>query len=418
MKRLLSCMFALLLAGSAFVWSGWAARVKKGVVVDGVCVGGMTYAEAAANVRAGLVYTPFTLHTPSGDVAVPVQYEDDVHEILRRARKGEEYAVTVRREMVDAEDFFADVCEKNVREPRDASLTFSRKGFVYTKEQTGIFCDHAASLRAALTALREGKEEAKLVTHAWQPALTEAMLRERTRKLASFSTRFDAAKTARVHNISLACERIAGSVLAPGDTLSFNAAVGERTRGNGFLDAPVIVAGEFVEGTGGGVCQASTTLMGAALQAGLLVTESHPHSLSVGYVPPSQDAMVSRYSDLKLRNPYPFPVYFLGGIGEGYVRFEVYGMPDGRVYRLESRVLETIAPPPAEVVKGEEDKILRAEKAGMRSECYLLVYDGGGALLSRRLLRRDSYACVQGKVQKKPQTQPSASQEEANSPQS
>ena len=54
----------------------------------------------------------------------------------------------------------------------------------------------------------------------------------------------------------------------------------------------------------------------------------------------------------------------------------------------------------------------------MRSECYLLVYDGGGALLSRRLLRRDSYACVQGKVQKKPQTQPSASQEEANSPQS
>lgn len=90
----------------------------------------------------------------------------------------------------------------------------------------------------------------------------------RTQKLSSFSTRFDASKTARVHNISLACERIAGSVLEPGEIFSFNETVGLRTRENGFLDAPVIVAGEFVSGTGGGVCQASTTLMGAALRAG------------------------------------------------------------------------------------------------------------------------------------------------------
>ena len=403
MKKIFSCIFALLLAGSVFAFGGWGARVKKGVVIDGVEVGGMTYAEAEKSVRAGIAHIPFTLHAPDGDLTPDIVYTDDLSSLLRHAGKGETHAVTVRREWPDAENFLADVCKKNVREPQDAALSFSRRGFAYTAERAGTYCDYAASLCAALSALAAGETEAALVTRTWQPSVTEEMLRERTRKLASFSTTFNEEKTARVHNISLACERIAGTVIGPGETFSFNETVGNRTRENGFLDAPVIVSGEFVQGTGGGVCQASTTLMGAALRAGLRIVESRPHSLSVGYVPPSQDAMVSRYSDLKISNPYDFPVYLLGGTGEGRVRFEVYGMPDGKIYKLESRVLERIAPPPAEIVEGDEDRTLRAEKAGMRSECYLLTYSGDGTLLSRRLFRRDSYACVQGRIQVAPQ---------------
>lgn len=399
MKRVISCVFALLLAGSVFCLGGWTAKVRTGVVIEGIEVGGMPYAEAGRCVRAGLVRTPFVLHTPAGDFTPDVVYTDDLDALLRRAKKGGEYAVTVRRELPDAEAFLEDVCAKNVIFPQDAQLSFSRKGFSYTAEKAGRWCDFSASLSAVLDALRTGEEACSLVTRKWLPEVTEEALRLRTQKLASFSTRFDASKTARVHNISLACERIAGSVIEPGEIFSFNETVGLRTRENGFLDAPVIVAGEFVSGTGGGVCQASTTLMGAALRAGLRVTESRPHSLSVGYVPPSQDAMVSRYSDLKFVNPYSFPVYLLGRTGEGNVTFEVYGMPDGKRYALESKVLETIEPPPAEVVEGEEEKVLRAEKAGLRSECYLLVYSEDGKLLSRKLFRRDRYACVQGKVQ-------------------
>lgn len=399
MKRVISCVFALLLAGSIFFLGGWAAKVRRDVVIDGVEVGGLTYAEAGRCVREGLSRTPFVLHSPAGNFTPDLVYTDDLDELLRRAKKGGEYHVTVRRELPDAEAFVEDVCEKNVIFPQDAQLAFSKNGFSYTAEKEGRWCDFSASLSAVLEALRTGKEECSLVTRKWLPDVTEDNLRMRTQKLASFSTRFDASKTARVHNISLACERIAGSVIEPGEIFSFNERVGLRTRENGFLDAPVIVAGEFVSGTGGGVCQASTTLMGAALRAGLRITESRPHSLSVGYVPPSQDAMVSRYSDLKFVNPYPFPVYLLGRTGNGNVSFEVYGMPDGKRYALESVVLETIKPPPAEVVEGEEEKILRAEKSGMRSECYLLVYSEDGTLLSKKLFRRDRYACVQGKAQ-------------------
>lgn len=399
MKRTLHVILALLLAGSAFFLGGWAARIRRGVTVEGISVGGMTYAEARTSVRAQLDRIPLIVHTPTGDVTPRVVYEDDLDSILRHAKRGGSYAVTVRRELPDAEEFLADVCAENVLAPQDATLTFSRRGFEYSRERAGRYCDFAASLSALLTALREGARETSLVTRVWAPSVTEAQLRARTRRLSSFSTSFDAGRTARVHNISLACERITGTVLAPGEEFSFNRAVGERTRANGFLDAPVIVAGEFVEGTGGGVCQASTTLMGAALRAGLRVTESRPHSLLVGYVPPSQDAMVSRYSDLRFVNPYAVPVYLLGRTGEGRVTFEVYGLPDGKIYSPESCVLERIAPPPAEIVEGDEEKVLRAEKAGLRSECYLVVKAADGRELGRTLFRRDRYACVQGKRQ-------------------
>ena len=46
--------------------------------------------------------------------------------------------------------------------------------------------------------------------------------------------------------------------------------------------------------------------------------------------------------------------------------------------------------------EGEEDKTGRAEKRGLRSESYLVTYAADGSVISRKLLRRDSYAAVQG----------------------
>ena len=105
--------------------------------------------------------------------------------------------------------------------------------------------------------------------------------------------------------------------------------------------------------------------------------------------------MVSEYSDLKFKNPYDLPVYLLGLAGGGRVKFTFYGLPDGKTYDIESKVLLIADPPEEKIVEGEEDKLLRAPKQGVASESYLLVYENG-VLLSRTLLRRDTYAVVQG----------------------
>lgn len=218
--------------------------------------------------------------------------------------------------------------------------------------------------------------------------------------LASYTTRFSEANEARAHNIRLACEKMDGYRLAAGEEFSFNAVVGARTRERGFLDAAVILDGEFVPGTGGGVCQVSTTLYNAALLAGMEIMEVRAHSLRVGYVPPSFDAMVSSASDLRFVNPKPTPAVIRARAKEGSVTVELYGRKDGYTYRAESVVLREILPPAPIVREGDCDKVLKEERNGLKSEGYLLVYRRGKRVGGRRI-RRDTYGYVQGEIQKK-----------------
>lgn len=398
MKKFLSVCVALSLLGSAFFLGGWTnGRVKKGVKVDGVDVGGLCYpaAEALIRERISSAYAPFIVHTEEGDEYFETEFEDDLSDLLRRAKKNDELHANVRRVWISLEEDLRDLCARRSYAATDAALTFSSRGFSYQKEKNGRACDYFRLLSDVWKALDEGRSEAALSTFPTEAEVTEKILRARTRALASYTTYFDGGNSPRAHNIALACSRLSGTVLLPGEELSFNEAVGKRTRENGFEEANIISGGEFVPGVGGGVCQVSTTLMNAALLAGLKVTESRPHSLTVGYVSPSRDAMVSENSDLKFVNPYGTPVYLLGLAGGGSVKFTFYGLPDGKTYDVESKVLLIADPPEEKIVEGEEDKLLRAPKQGVASESYLLVYRDG-ALLSRTLLRRDTYAVVQG----------------------
>ncbi len=392
---------ALLLAGSFFFAFG---RVNKDVTIGGVNVGGMTYAEAENAIRMQFFsdLPPVIVHTPTGDVCFKEEFtvKDDASRLVRRAKRGQTLALSYRREWADAEKVLYELCARNAREAKNAELSFSKEGFRYMCEVLGVACDYEGLLSDFAGALQSGGE-VTLKTREFSPAVTEEMLKERTQELSSFRTYFDASNSPRKHNIALAAARIAGSVLGPNEVFSFNTVVGKRTEANGFRTAAVILDGEFVPGVGGGVCQASTTLYGAALRAGMQTVESRAHSLSVGYVPPSEDAMVSETSDLKFRNPYPYPVYILAEMGQGSVAFRFFGKPDGKRYEVESRVLERIPPEPPEEEEGEEDCILRAAKEGIKSESYLAVYAKDGALLSRTRIRKDSYASVRGKVQVK-----------------
>ena len=230
--------------------------------------------------------------------------------------------------------------------------------------------------------------------------------------LSRFTTRFDGSNAPRSHNIRLAGKLIDGCRLAAGEEFSFNRRVGKRTAARGFKDAAVIFEGEFTTGTGGGVCQVSTTLYNAALLAGMRIGEVHPHSLQVGYVPPSLDAMVSAASDLRFFNPSRAPAVIRMHADGNSITAEIYGRATGYEYRTESAVLRVLPPPPAEEVEGEEDCVLRRGKNGLKSESYLVRYRRGKRVGSVRL-RRDTYAWVREKLQKKREECPLLPQEES-----
>ena len=185
----------------------------------------------------------------------------------------------------------------------------------------------------------------------------------------------------RAHNIALAAEKLNGTVLEAGEILSFNKRVGPRTAKNGFQVAPIIKAGEYVPGLGGGVCQASTTVYNAALLAGMQIVEYHPHSLSVGYVEPSFDAMVSgKNADLRFINGTAFPVYMICDVKNGKITVSLYGKKSAYTYRRESVVTGMLPPPEPEYAEGENAK-LRDPKQGLTSCGYLVKYKNGVAQL-------------------------------------
>jgi vancomycin resistance protein YoaR len=143
-----------------------------------------------------------------------------------------------------------------------------------------------------------------------------------------FETRFGylGGEANRAQNIQTAASRLDGQVLLPGQIMSFNAVVGHRTLENGFHKGWEIFKGEMVEGIGGGTCQVASTLHAASYLAGLEVLERSPHSRPSGYITMGLDSTVVDGSvDLKLRNPFHFPIVLHSAVDRGSLVFELLG---------------------------------------------------------------------------------------------
>jgi len=223
-------------------------------------------------------------------------------------------------------------------------------------------------------------------------------------KISSFTTWYSQKDVGRCENIELAASFLDGIILQPFGEFSFNQTVGERNAKKGYKNAKIIVNGEYVQGVGGGVCQVSTTLYNAALLSGMSVTEFHPHSLAVGYVDPSRDAMVSTSSDLKFFNPYDVPVKLKITAKNGGVFASFYSKGEEKntwtSYKICTCVLARIPPPERMVRWGEEDKTLQEAKEGIESEAYLERYENG-RLADRKRIRKDIYSPIREIIVKK-----------------
>ncbi|WP_347550615.1 VanW family protein [Pseudalkalibacillus hwajinpoensis] len=147
----------------------------------------------------------------------------------------------------------------------------------------------------------------------------------RTKEIGSFVTYFKIANNERTTNITLATEAINNKVVFPGETFSFNKAVGKRTKEKGYLPAPIIVKGELSEGIGGGICQVSSTLFNAVDKAGVHILERYSHSRKVPYVKPGRDATVSWYGpDFTFRNEYNQPLLIRAKVSDGAVAIKIF----------------------------------------------------------------------------------------------
>lgn len=144
----------------------------------------------------------------------------------------------------------------------------------------------------------------------------------------------------RTKNLELACAKLDGIILQPGDTLSYNETLGKRTREAGYLPAPAYSGTELVDEVGGGICQVSSTLYLSSLFAELTIVDRRNHGFPVNYIPLGLDATVNwGTTDLKIRNDYELPVEISAKVEDGYVKIKILGV-EQRDYtvKMEYRV--------------------------------------------------------------------------------
>lgn len=160
----------------------------------------------------------------------------------------------------------------------------------------------------------------------------------------------------RIYNVELAASRINGVLVPPGEVFSFAKAVGDVSSFTGYQQAYVIENGKTVLGDGGGVCQVSTTLFRAALNAGLPIIERHAHAYRVGYYeedgPPGIDATVYVPSiDLKFKNDTDHSILIQTAVDPQALRltFYLYGTRDGREVTMTTPVVTNQTPPPPDL---------------------------------------------------------------------
>lgn len=403
---------ALALSAGALLLCGFSYRLPKDVFVNGVDVGKMSIAAAktALRQRQADFLKDKRLRICTNECVYEytfpeIDFKDDFGSTLKNIRKSGSYDSPVRYYLNGAREVADYICAASSRpvEEPSARFTAGEEPFVYSEGNDGTECDREKLLNDISASLNGNFGEVELEVKALKRTQNLERVKYCTQKLSAYTTYFSADSAERTHNIRLASEFVNGAVIMPGETFSFNHIVGARTEERGFKQAKIIEGGKFVQGTGGGVCQVSTTLYNAALLSGLEITEFHPHSLQVGYVAPSRDAMVSGdYFDLKFKNTRKTPVYVRVNCNLGSVCCTVYGEPDGFSYSVLSEVESVVPRPEAVVVEGDEDAVLSYGRDGTVSKSYLIKRANGGE--EKILLRKDSYPAVADVLQIKRQS--------------
>jgi vancomycin resistance protein YoaR len=212
------------------------------------------------------------------------------------------------------------------RAPLDARLDLEAR--TVHDDAPGHAIDVFASLDRVEAAARAGAADVELVDVSLPARTTRATLGidDISQVLGTFKTTFAVSDKDRNFNLKLAASKLNGHVLRPGIEFSFNGVVGDRTEKEGYKIAHVISKGEMVDGLAGGTCQISTTLFGASFFAGLELVRTTPHSRPSTYVPIGLDAtVVWPNTDLKMKNPYDFPVVIHYRVARGEAVVEILG---------------------------------------------------------------------------------------------
>ncbi len=291
------------------------------------------------------------------------------------------------------EDYLVETAESINREPVEAKFEFNestQKVAVFSAPKDGYRVNTEASLERLVKGLEElesGTTSASLVLAGvvFKPTITLDKVNDLGIKelIGRGESTYRGSIATRVHNVALTAAKINGSLIKPGEVFSFNKAVGDISAATGFQQAYVIRNGRTELGDGGGVCQDSTTLFRAVLNAGLPIHERRAHSYRVGYyeqdAKPGLDATVySPTTDFSFKNDTSAHILIQAKADSAnrHLVIELYGTNDGRRAEiLNHRVWDNTPPPPDVYVEDPTMKVGEVKQVDWKAAGAKAAFD-------------------------------------------
>jgi len=196
--------------------------------------------------------------------------------------------------------------------------------------------------------------------------------------LAQRTTNFHHASESQALNMKVLASRLNGVVVRPGETFSYYKVVGPYTEANGFHWGRAFQGNRIVPSMGGGVCQGASTLYSAVLRTDLQVLERHPHSLTVPYLPPGEDATVaSTYLNFRFKNTYDKPVYIAAtaDIKKRLLTVALWGARPAVPVQVHHKVLEVYPVPTVQqktnAIPRGQTRVLAPGQAGVKAHTWV-----------------------------------------------
>jgi vancomycin resistance protein YoaR len=432
-----------------------------GITVDGIALGGMTWEDGNEAVRNQIVeelgswyvrlkstngmYRDITAETlnisrdPAGalEAAWAVGHEtsaDDrktVFELQQEIQAALTNSYSFSSVSYDADtsqidDILAVLENAAYIKPQDAYLVSfnpesSSEPFLFQSEVVGRRLDIdklEAEILTRVGAFESG--EILMQTEAVMPDVTVADLEKYYALRARAVTPIDAKSSeARNDNIRVAFAKISGKIINDGAKFSFNGYVGRRTLENGFFRAYEYNYGELTMGVGGGVCQASTTIYLAAMQAGMDLIDHTPHAMKVSYTELGLDATVTdtrgAEKDMSFRNNSGGQIFISAHVIKDpanskrlMCEVRIYGMSLGdTTYALSTETVEVLQPPvepvyiedvdSTYVTFTDETKDISEATVGYVVDTYRDTYVNG-VLMEHKKLTRSTYPAYPKKI--------------------
>ncbi|MEA4915282.1 MAG: VanW family protein [Christensenella sp.] len=370
-------------------------RFLSGVYINGMDLSGKTVDEVRAQLETNESYalSNISITLASEQINATISGADmnassNLNAVIEQALSGgpnQVYYTTVSIDETALTNRINAINQTSSQPPVEPAvvLDFSKSSSPqYTEGKAGFGLDVTSTVALIKQTIESGQLQTTLspTLTTVQPTQTLEEVKAHTAEIGRFTTTYSFKGTAedteeartflipnRAFNIEKAAAIINGQAVLPGETWSFNKTVGDRNEKNGWKEANGIFGGDTLKKQfGGGVCQVSTTLFNALLEAYPYFTfERYEHSFPSTYVEKGLDATVdSGHIDFKFTNNSGYNVYICAYVSKNKmytsrkrdITVVIYGqaLPEGEEYK--TRVVLVSEEPPGEEIITETRK--------------------------------------------------------------